>query len=241
MSGMSHGGHGGLRPTQPTAEAFPRYNADAYTSSLNFNNSNRVSENAPFGSSMSPPDSAHRPSQFLHDALFPEWNDGAARPGMGNPDEMQRKDPLATQIWKLYSRTKSQLPNQERMENLTWRMMAMSLKRKEQERSQPTWYESLQNCSPGTFAHCIDPHQGTNQWRPIRECHYPTAPVRSNSHCTRPVDNGGRRSARTHEPRRPDCAFRIPRGSIHLPTERQWTWCDFHPVQDSQNPSCRVE
>ena len=45
---------------------------------------------------------------------------------------MQKKDPLATQIWKLYSKTKTRLPNQERMENLTWRMMAMSLKRREQ-------------------------------------------------------------------------------------------------------------
>lgn len=49
-----------------------------------------------------------------------------------SPEEMQKKDPLGTQIWKLYSRTKSQLPNQERMENLTWRMMAMHLKRREQ-------------------------------------------------------------------------------------------------------------
>jgi GATA-binding protein len=55
---------------------------------------------------------------------------------------MQRKDPLATQIWKLYSRTKAQLPNQERMENLTWRMMAMSLKRKERERLQQNRYVS---------------------------------------------------------------------------------------------------
>ncbi|KAK2765059.1 hypothetical protein FQN54_008758 [Arachnomyces sp. PD_36] len=46
---------------------------------------------------------------------------------------MQKKDPLATQIWKMYTRTKSQLPNQQRMENLTWRMMAMSLRRKERE------------------------------------------------------------------------------------------------------------
>ena len=46
---------------------------------------------------------------------------------------MQKKDPLATQIWKLYSKTKTQLPNQERMENLTWRMMGMNLRRKERE------------------------------------------------------------------------------------------------------------
>lgn len=48
---------------------------------------------------------------------------------------MQKKDPLATQIWKLYSKAKTQLPNAERMENLTWRMMAMSMKKRaEQQR-----------------------------------------------------------------------------------------------------------
>ena len=69
---------------------------------------------------------------LLRDSVFPDWEDDAARHGIGNPDEMQKKDPLATQIWKLYSKTKTRLPNQERMENLTWRMMAMSLKRREQ-------------------------------------------------------------------------------------------------------------
>ncbi|KAK6511955.1 hypothetical protein TWF481_000855 [Arthrobotrys musiformis] len=46
---------------------------------------------------------------------------------------MQKQDPLATQIWKLYSRTRSSLPNQERMENLTWRMMSMKLKREQRQ------------------------------------------------------------------------------------------------------------
>ncbi|EPS40516.1 hypothetical protein H072_5628 [Dactylellina haptotyla CBS 200.50] len=46
---------------------------------------------------------------------------------------MQKQDPLATQIWKLYSRTKVGLPNQERMENLTWRMMSMTLKREQRQ------------------------------------------------------------------------------------------------------------
>lgn len=72
----------------------------------------------------------------LGDAVFfPEWRDDAANAGLDHPDEMQKKDPLGTQIWKLYSRTKTQLPNQERLENLTWRMMAMNLRRKEQERA----------------------------------------------------------------------------------------------------------
>jgi GATA-binding protein len=48
-----------------------------------------------------------------------------------SPEDMQKKDPLATQVWKLYSKQKNVLPNADRMENLTWRMMAMTL-RKEQ-------------------------------------------------------------------------------------------------------------
>lgn len=71
---------------------------------------------------------------LLRESFFPTWKDDAAGEEFDSPDEMQRKDPLATQIWRLYSKTKKQLPNQERMENLTWRMMAMSLrKRKQQE------------------------------------------------------------------------------------------------------------
>lgn len=74
-------------------------------------------------------------SELLRDAYFPDWRDDASTADLGHPDEMQKKDPLATQIWKLYSKTKLQLPNHERMENLTWRMMAMSLKRKEREQA----------------------------------------------------------------------------------------------------------
>ncbi|KAG8628752.1 hypothetical protein KVT40_002617 [Elsinoe batatas] len=48
--------------------------------------------------------------------------------------EMQKEDPLGTQIWKLYSKNKLHLPNAERMENLTWRMMSMNLRRKEMAR-----------------------------------------------------------------------------------------------------------
>jgi len=48
--------------------------------------------------------------------------------------KMQKEDPLGTQIWRLYSKNRAQLPNAERMENLTWRMMSMNLKKKEMER-----------------------------------------------------------------------------------------------------------
>lgn len=46
-----------------------------------------------------------------------------------SPEDMQKKDPLATQVWKLYTKQRGTLPNAERMENLTWRMMALTLKR----------------------------------------------------------------------------------------------------------------
>ncbi|KAF8864692.1 hypothetical protein BDZ45DRAFT_19746 [Acephala macrosclerotiorum] len=71
--------------------------------------------------------------ELLRETIFPTWKDDAAGEELDSPDEMQRKDPLATQIWRLYSKTKKQLPNQERMENLTWRMMAMSLRKRKQE------------------------------------------------------------------------------------------------------------
>ena len=74
-------------------------------------------------------------TELLRESFFPDWKDDASSGDLDHPDEMQKKDPLATQIWKLYSKTKTQLPNQERMENLTWRMMAMNLKRKEREQA----------------------------------------------------------------------------------------------------------
>ncbi len=68
---------------------------------------------------------------MLQEPLFADWKDDV---DVDNPEEMQKRDPLATQVWKLYHRAKTQLPNAERMENLTWRMMSMNLRRKEMER-----------------------------------------------------------------------------------------------------------
>ena len=43
--------------------------------------------------------------------------------------ERAEKDPLLAQMWKLYARTKAVLPHKQRMENLTWRMMTLALKK----------------------------------------------------------------------------------------------------------------
>ena len=82
---------------------------------------------------LSPTDTAARRG-LLRDSVFHEWKDDATNLETDNPEEMQRKDPLGTQIWKLYHKQKGQLPNGERLENLTWRMMSMNLRRKELER-----------------------------------------------------------------------------------------------------------
>ncbi|KAK4043745.1 hypothetical protein C8A01DRAFT_32063 [Parachaetomium inaequale] len=65
---------------------------------------------------------------LLRSAAFQPFQQTAARERQ-NLDEMQRQDPLATQIWRFYARTKQALPAQERMENLTWRMMHVKLLR----------------------------------------------------------------------------------------------------------------
>jgi GATA-binding protein len=68
------------------------------------------------------------PESLLRSAAFPPFQQSAARANQ-NLDEMQRQDPLATQVWKFYAKTKQLLPAQERMENLTWRMMHLKLQR----------------------------------------------------------------------------------------------------------------
>ncbi|KAK7692616.1 hypothetical protein QCA50_004248 [Cerrena zonata] len=50
-----------------------------------------------------------------------------------DPEKMAKEDPLATQVWKMYARTKATLPHAQRMENLTWRMMALALKKKKED------------------------------------------------------------------------------------------------------------
>ena len=73
--------------------------------------------------------------EVLNEAFFPNWQNNAVATEFNDPAEMQKQDPLAVQVWKTYSRQKMRMPNQERMENLTWRMMAMNLKKKEAEQA----------------------------------------------------------------------------------------------------------
>lgn len=54
---------------------------------------------------------------------------GIASPGQDDLELLAKDDPLATQIWRMYAKQREHLPNAARMENITWRMMAMTLQR----------------------------------------------------------------------------------------------------------------
>ncbi|KAK8005322.1 GATA zinc finger [Apiospora arundinis] len=69
---------------------------------------------------------------ILASSIFPTWSDGMAGQA-GDLEQMQQSDPLGTQIWRFFKQTKQSLPCQERMENLTWRMMHAKLQKKKRQ------------------------------------------------------------------------------------------------------------
>lgn len=83
---------------------------------------------------------------LLSDSLFPpkkpkspnamEYDNDSDSESSDNGSS--KKDPLATQVWRLYTKAKDTLPNASRMENLTWRMMAMTLNKHKNKSSAPS-------------------------------------------------------------------------------------------------------
>ncbi|KAI8089002.1 uncharacterized protein BX664DRAFT_385575 [Halteromyces radiatus] len=65
--------------------------------------------------------------RLLSDTLFLPNTEQSTIPDIQNEAQ---KDPLAAKVWRLYTKAKDNLPNGIRMENLTWRMMAMTLSKK---------------------------------------------------------------------------------------------------------------
>lgn len=100
-------------------------------------------------SALSPSTPSGIAAVLLSDSLFPPKKPkGAAamrdsdsdteEPLSDEADEKSKKDPLATQVWRLYTKAKDTLPNASRMENLTWRMMAMTLNKNKSKSSAPS-------------------------------------------------------------------------------------------------------
>lgn len=76
---------------------------------------------------LSPKQAAVR-DELLQHTYFPE----SPAQTLDDFDDMDKEDPIQAQIWKMYKTQKAQLPNKERMENLTWRLMNIRLRKQKQ-------------------------------------------------------------------------------------------------------------
>lgn len=76
--------------------------------------------------------SPSKPYDLLRTSLFPNLRNDIAGTDE-NLEQMRENDPLATQVWTFFRKTKQSLPNRQRMENLTWRMMYANLRKRAQE------------------------------------------------------------------------------------------------------------
>ncbi|GAA5925503.1 GATA-type transcription factor [Sporobolomyces koalae] len=100
---------------------------------------------------------------------FPSFEGGAGKPSPGNSaspagstiiDEesaemLSQKDPIAAQVWRMFHKAKNTMPNGARMENLTWRLMSMTLRKRREESansgsSSGVPGETANQSSPGT-------------------------------------------------------------------------------------------
>ncbi|KAK1758569.1 nitrogen catabolic enzyme regulatory protein [Echria macrotheca] len=72
---------------------------------------------------------------LLRSSAFLPFQQSTQHPVLG-PEDMQRQDPIAIQVWRFFADTKKSLPEQNRMENLTWRMMHLQLRRQRKAESQ---------------------------------------------------------------------------------------------------------
>lgn len=100
--------------------------AAATSTTSSANNSNKPSPSTDEHYSPASSSSANAIASSLFDtSLFGDTDEAA--------DAMSRKDPIAAQAWRLITKAKNTLPNGARMENLTWRLMSMTLKKRREE------------------------------------------------------------------------------------------------------------
>ncbi|OZJ04667.1 hypothetical protein BZG36_02887 [Bifiguratus adelaidae] len=116
-------------------------------------------------------------ASLLSDNLFPprKPNPGTAldTDSMRTEDDAltdQSKDPLAAQVWRLYTKAKDTLPNGARLENLTWRMMAMTLKakREAEKNNKPSSASSTPATSPSGAISDQPRRAGQDQLPPLQ-------------------------------------------------------------------------
>jgi GATA-binding protein len=108
-NGHLHPGHQNHQAQRSARDAFNEFNVDKFKNLAAANDS------------------------LLGNALFPSLQNDVAHSDQ-SIEKMQQEDPLATQVWKFFTKTKMQLPNQHRMENLTWRMMTVTMRKQHQQK-----------------------------------------------------------------------------------------------------------
>lgn len=101
-------------------------------------------------------------------------------------DPDSKKDPIASQVWKMYARQKASLPNGQRMENLTWRMMAMSLRRKRESEAAAIKVKQEQESQEDAQNDDNEDADKSSHSSPTPEAQPPPEPVESNE---RPEEN----------------------------------------------------
>lgn len=86
---------------------------------------NQFATSPPIGSSAATGtfEGSRRPSQE---------RSGSPLSDLVSPEDPSKKDPLAASVWKAYAKAREGMPNGHKMENLTWRMMHLTLKKQEE-------------------------------------------------------------------------------------------------------------
>ncbi|EDR00405.1 uncharacterized protein LACBIDRAFT_295783 [Laccaria bicolor S238N-H82] len=106
---------------------------DPHSSQDNFNKARGMSMSIPISGqqSFSLAPQATNPSSSRRVSSFPDLQHA---PDLDvDLDRLAKEDPLTTQIWRRYAKTKATSPHAQRMENITWRMMALALKKRKED------------------------------------------------------------------------------------------------------------
>lgn len=145
--------NGALPPSlhqRPTAATVPVYNPPVHPdtpglTSITTTTSTASAPKSPIFSDLfsddlrSPPATTISPQDAFPSRKLSGSPDLVSTPDLpGDPAAMAKQDPLVTQVWKMYARTKATQPHAHRMENITWRMMALALQKKKREERRNT-------------------------------------------------------------------------------------------------------
>ncbi|KAH7923717.1 hypothetical protein BV22DRAFT_1196481 [Leucogyrophana mollusca] len=139
--------HSGSMQPDPSPLSAHKQSSPSTTGSLSMDSKSAIMSDIFSDDLFSTPSIDAGPSNFTSPRLSGSPDlEASALPSLDNdPETLAQQDPLATQVWKMYARTKANLPHAQRMENITWRMMALKLKKKKEEEEEAQRAETVAN------------------------------------------------------------------------------------------------